>query len=226
MTATTVLRPIPGVDLATVREQLTCAVLSDALDAVGLRSQCLDTGLLPLDPAQMIVGYAFPVALERVDAAPAQPFRGLVAALDAIGPDEVFVTPTGRARDIAVWGELLSTSCLRRGAAGAITDGLIRDSAAIRRLGFPVQSAGAIPYDSMGRHEIVAHRVSAVIDGVAIEPGDLLAADLDGVVVVPRAAAAAVVAAALTKRASEHEFRSAVAKGMAATEAFATFGVL
>jgi 4-hydroxy-4-methyl-2-oxoglutarate aldolase len=216
----------PAIDLALVRQRLSSAVISDALDTIGLRAQCLATGLIPLDRDQLIAGYAFPVAIERVSDVPDRPFRGLVAALDAIEPDEVFVTPTGRARDIAVWGELLSTACQRRGAAGAITDGLIRDSRAIRNLGFPVQSAGAIPYDSMGRHEIIAHRVPCVIDGVPIDPGDVLVADVDGVVVIPRGVAAEVIEAAATKRVSEHEFRAAVAGGMAATEAFSRFGVL
>jgi regulator of RNase E activity RraA len=216
----------PGLDLAAVRERLSSAVISDALDGIGLRSQCLGPGIVPLETEQFIVGFAFPVQIERVDTAPSRPFQGLVAALDAIGPDEVFVTPTARARDIAVWGELLSTASQRRGAAGAITDGLIRDTRSIRRLGFPVASAGTIPYDSMGRHEIAAHRVPCVIDGVQIEPGDLVVADADGVVVVPRNVAREVIDAALAKRSSEHEFRAAVANGMGATEAFATFGVL
>ncbi len=221
-------RPEPSseLDLSAIREGLTSAVISDALDAIGLRHQCLRVGLTPLDPAQVIAGYAFPVAIERVTGVPETPFTGLVAALDAIGPDEVFVTPTGRAVDIAVWGELLSTSSQRRGAAGAITDGLIRDTRAIRAMGFPVSSAGTIPYDSMGRHEIVAHGVSCVIDGVQIRPGDLVVADVDGVVVVPQGVMAQVVEAAFAKRATERGFRAAVAAGMGATEAFATFGVL
>jgi regulator of RNase E activity RraA len=218
--------PATRVDLGAIRASLSSAVLSDALDGIGLRSQCLATGLAPLNASEMIVGYAFPVRIERVTEAPARPFVGLIAALDAIGRDEVFITPTGRARDIAVWGELLSTACLRRGAAGAITDGLIRDTRSIRQLGFPVSSAGTIPYDSMGRHEIVAHRVPCTIDGVDIVPGDLVIADMDGVVIVPRGVAGDVVAAALTKRASEREFRTAVASGTSAADAFAAFGVL
>ncbi|MCA0293830.1 MAG: RraA family protein [Actinobacteria bacterium] len=214
------------VDLELIRTHLSSAVVSDCLDAIGLRQQCLGAGIHPLEPDQVIAGYAFPVEIERVDDVPEQPFRGLVAALDAIEADEVFVTPTGRATDIAVWGELLSTACQRRGAAGAITDGLVRDIRAVRRLGFPVAGAGAIPYDSKGRHEVVAHRVAAVIDGVRIEPGDLIVADVDGVVVVPAARAAEIVAAAATKRSIEREFRAAVADGMGATHAFAKFGVL
>ncbi|ACQ81958.1 dimethylmenaquinone methyltransferase [Beutenbergia cavernae DSM 12333] len=218
--------PRPDVDLTAVRTHLTSALLSDALDAQGLRHQCLGTGLALLDPTRVLAGYAFPVTIQRVYDVPAEPFRGLVAALDAIGRDEVFVTATHRAADIAVWGELLSTVCLARGAAGAITDGLVRDTRAVRELGFPVVSAGTIPYDSMGRHEIVAHGVPCVVDGVRIERGDLIVADSDGVVVVPQAVAAGTVRAALDKRRGENAFRRAVAEGMSATEAFATFGVL
>lgn len=216
----------PAVDLELIRQGLGSAVISDCLDGIGLRHQCLQAGITPLDPDQVIAGYAFPVEIQRVDVAPQQPFRGLVAALDAIEADEVFVTPTGRATDIAVWGELLSTASQRRGAAGAMTDGLIRDIRSIKRLGFPVAASGAIPYDSMGRHEVVAHRVPAVIDGVSILPGDLIVADVDGVVVVPAEHAERIAQAAADKRGRERDFRAAVAGGMGAAAAFATFGVL
>ena len=213
-------------DLAIIRAELGSAVISDSLDARGLRHQCLAAGLAPLQNDTVLAGFAFPVTLRRVYDVPDAPFSGLVSALDAIGRDEIFVTPTQRATDIAVWGELLSTACIARGAAGAITDGLVRDTRQIRGLGFPVFSAGTIPYDSMGRHEIDRHGVPCVIDGVRIEPGDLMVADADGIVVVPAAIAAEVVDAARAKRSSEIEFRQAVADGMGATEAFRAFGVL
>lgn len=216
----------PNVDLQRVRAELTAPLLSDVLDARGLRRQALGTGIGPLDPDSVLAGYAFPVALQRVYDVPADPFRGLVSALDAIGTDEVFVTPTARAVDIAVWGELLSTVSRARGAAGALTDGLVRDTRQIRGLGFPVFSAGTIPYDSRGRHEIVAHRVACEIDGVRIEPGDLVFADSDGAVVVPAGLVDDVVDAAFAKRDGEHRFRDAVLGGMSATAAYERFGVL
>lgn len=214
------------IDLRLVKSELGSAVLSDVLDSIGLRSQCLATGLAPLDPDLVMAGYAFPVTIQRMFDVPDTPFAGLTAALDSIGPDEIFITPTQRARDIAVWGELLSTACIARGAVGAITDGLIRDTRQIRELNFPVMSAGTVPYDSMGRHEIIDHRVPCVIDGVRISPGDLVVADADGVVVVPARVADSVVTAGLKKRSSEKEFRQAVADGMLASTAFRTFGVL
>lgn len=216
----------PAVDLARVRAELTAAVLCDALDDAGLRHQALSPPVRPLEDDQALAGWAFPVTIQRVYDTPAEPFRGLLAALDAVGEDEVFVTPTARATDLAVWGELLSSVSAGRGAAGALTDGLIRDTRQVRELGFPVFSAGTIPYDSKGRHEIVEHWVPCSIDGVRIEPGDLVFGDCDGVVVVPQTVAEEVVEDAFAKRAGEHRFQQAVRDGSTATAAYQRFGVL
>lgn len=217
---------VTQIDLGRARAELGSAMISDILDARGLRSQCLGTGLTLLDQSHVIAGWAFPVVVQRVFSIPDRPFQGLLAALDSLQPDDVFMTPTQRATDIAVWGELLSTAAIARGAAGAVTDGLMRDTRQVEELQFPVVSAGTIPYDSKGRHEIVAHGVPIRIDGVSIEPGDLVFADRDGVVIAPRAIAADVIGEALDKRAKEREFKVAVAAGMSVTEAFAKFQVL
>jgi 4-hydroxy-4-methyl-2-oxoglutarate aldolase len=92
--------------------------------------------------------------------------------------------------------------------------------------GTPVFCRGTVPTDSNGRSEVRAHNVPVVIDGVRIEPGDLVVADDDGVVIVPQALIDKVVAMALEKDAHESQFRAAVADGMSATAAFAKFGVL
>lgn len=219
-------RARPDIDLRQVRNLLTSPVISDSLDSLGFARQCLDTGLVAVNVGTVMAGWAFPVRIERVYGVPAEPFRGLLAALDALGADEIFITPTHRARDIAVWGELLSTAAIARGAAGALTDGLIRDTAAIRSLGFPVFSAGTIPLDSKGRHEIIEHGIPIVLDGIRIEPGDLIIADGDGVVVVPEAVVEEVIREALAKRTTENLFRDAVAGGMLTTDAYKKFGVL
>ncbi|MFC7404384.1 RraA family protein [Georgenia alba] len=214
------------IDLRAVRERLTSPLLSDAIEALGGVPRCLGHDVAPLLPGSVVAGWAFPVRLERVDERPDVPYRGLLAALDAVGADEVFVVPTGRATDVAVWGELLSTSCQARGAAGAVTDGLVRDTRQVRGLGFPVFATGTLPLDINGRFEVVAHRVPAEVDGVGIEPGDLIFGDSDGVLVITAAEADTVVADALAKADGESRFRAAVAGGMLPGEAYERFGVL
>jgi 4-hydroxy-4-methyl-2-oxoglutarate aldolase len=214
------------VDLTEARAVLTSPVIADTLDELGYRNQCLGSGLAPLENGHVMAGYAYPVNIRRVYDVPQDAFAGLLQALDNIGSDEVFVTPTARAKDIAVWGELLSTAAVARGAAGALTDGLIRDTRAIRELGFTVFSAGTIPLDSKGRHEIVEHNVACTVDGVRIEPGDLVFGDSDGVVIVPNALVSQVLDMAMKKRTTENQFREAVAAGMLTQDAYEKFGVL
>jgi 4-hydroxy-4-methyl-2-oxoglutarate aldolase len=208
------------------RARLRSALVSDSLDALGHRNRCLSAAIAPVTGRTSLVGLAFPVQIEAVDELPAVPYTGLLAALDAIRRDEVFVAAVAGDADVAIWGELVTTVCRARGAVGAVCDGYARDTARIRELGFPVFCRGTIPTDSNGRSEVRSHNMPVTIDGVLIEPGDLVVADDDGVAVVPAALIDKVVHMALDKDAHESRFRAAVVAGMTATEAFAKFGVL
>src|SRR5207244_4022507 len=150
---------------------LRSANVSDALDALGRRGRCLGPKLEPLRPGTLLVGRAFTVAVVRVDRAPDVPYVGLLAALDAIGPDDVYIISSGGAADVSLWGELLSTIALARGAAGAICDGYVRDASVIRSLGFPVFAHGTMPLDINGRLEVTGHGAPVEIDGVTIAAG-------------------------------------------------------
>ncbi len=215
---------MPDIDL--LRSTLRSALVADALDAVGRRNQCLAPGIVPLNAGDAVVGRAFTVTAVATDAPEAIPYRGLLRALDAVQQDDVFVYPTGRSDRAAVWGELISVTCLAKGVAGTVTDGLARDIAMIRRTGLPVFCRGALPCDVNGRFEVVDHGAPIEIDGVRISPGDLIMADDDGVVVVPRDVEAEVLERALNKGMLEHEFREAVRQGEPASAAFARLSVL
>jgi regulator of RNase E activity RraA len=205
---------------------LRASLVSDALDALGARRQCLGWEIEPLRAEVVLVGRAFPCVVTEVLEPSARPYEGLLNALDAIGPGEVFVAATNRSTRGAVWGELLSTTCLSRGAVGAVTDGLVRDVAQIRELGFPVYARGSVPYDSHGRFEVTAIQTKVIIDDVEIEPGTLIIADDDGIVVVPRQLEAEVLQRAVDKAGGESEFRHLVLGGVPASEAFRRTGVL
>ena len=199
------------------RDHLGSAVVSDVLDAAGFRRQCLGPASALWSETTSSWARPFP-SRSSGSSTSRRTFAGLLAALDAIGPGDVFVTPTQRATDIAVWSEL-STASGRRGAVGAITDGLIRDTRAVRGLDFPVISAWNDPLRQQGTPRGGEPRRPCEIDGVRICRGDLIVGDSDGVVVVPQRLVDEVLEAALVKRSSEDEFRAAVADGMLATEA-------
>lgn len=217
-----------GVDATALLDTgfMRSALICDALDSLGLRHQALAADILPLDPDTRVCGPAFTARTDEVDAIPDTPYEGLLRALNAVKAGEVFVLAAARTTAAAVWGELLSSACQARGVLGTVTDGFTRDAQQVRLLGYPVVSRGTLPLDTHGRCEVTELAVPVEIDGVRIEPGDLIVADVDGVAVVPAAVAAEVVEHAAAKARGEDRFREAVAGGMSATDAYNRFGVL
>src|SRR4029453_13890438 len=125
-----------------------------------------------------------------------------------------------------IWGELLSTAARNQGCLGAVVDGAVRDVVKMRQMGFAVFARGPCVYDSQNRQRVIDVDVPVQIDGVTFSPGDLVFADLDGVVVVPRAIEEKPIRAAWNKAHAENVTRDAIRGGMKATEAYKKYGVL
>jgi regulator of RNase E activity RraA len=85
----------------------------------------------------------------------------------------------------ALWGERLSTAAKARGARGAVIDGLVRDVKQIEQLKFRVFAIGINPLDGKGRGIVNAYNMPGICSGVMVNPGDLVCADYDGVIVIP-----------------------------------------
>lgn len=104
--------------------------------------------------------------------------------LQHVRAGEIVVVDGAGLRDVAVWGEVLTTAAIARGVGGVVIDGSTRDSAAIRRLGFPLFCAGIVP---RGPHKGFGGTMddTIAVGGTAVGPGDLVLGDDDGVVVVP-----------------------------------------
>jgi regulator of RNase E activity RraA len=105
-------------------------------------------------------------------------------------------------------------------------NGYSRDTRGILELGFPTFSLGSYAQDQGPRGKVIDFRCALEIEGVRIEPGDIVFADLDGVCVVPRAAERDVILAALEKARGEKTVRAALEQGMPAKAAFEKFGIL
>jgi 4-hydroxy-4-methyl-2-oxoglutarate aldolase len=205
--------------------ELSVALVLDALDAQGFRRQALPN-IPPRTLQQVTVGRAKP--LLWVDFAYDDPdtYALELAAVDSIARHDLVVCATADSCRAGIWGELLTTAAMQRGASGIVTDGAVRDLARMDAMGFPVFARHLSPYDSMNRQKVVAFDVAVEFDGVAIAPGDIVIADRDGVAVVPQAVEAAVLTLALEKAGAEDGFRAAVKGGMSLTEAYARFKVL
>lgn len=216
-------------DLAAIATSLYSSVLSDTLDAHGLMNQAMRPFVRPLDDASVLVGRArtglYMPVYQVADGE--NPYEIEMALIDDLHPGDVAVFACdGPTERIAPWGELLSTAARYRGAVGCVTDGLVRDIRQIRAMGFPVFAGGIGPLDSRGRGKMVAMDVPVECAGVRIAPGDLVFADVDGVVVIPQAVEETVIADALAKVEGEDRTREELAQGAKLAEVYAKYGVL
>lgn len=209
-------------------ECLFASVLSDCLDAVGLRHQALASRIRPLDEGAVMVGRARTAAfMEVYHVDPAQnSYEHEIQLIDSLHPGDIPVFACGNPIRIAPWGELLSTAARARGAVGAVMDGCTRDIKAIRAMGFPVFHGGIAPLDSRGRGRVMAIDVPIECAGVAVSSGDLVFGDADGVVVIPRAREEEVLRLALAKVAGERSTLRDLQAGQSLAEVFARYGVL
>jgi regulator of RNase E activity RraA len=154
------------------------------------------------------------------------PYGLEIAAMDALSPGDVVVHSTDAAGTNAPWGELMTTVAKRNGAVGCICDSNIRDCRKIRALEFPVFCAGIRPVDSLGRGRVIAYDVPIRCGGVLVKPGELIFADFDGVVVVPRALEDEALARAYEKVTSENLARRDLLRGDSLRTVFDRYGVL
>jgi len=217
---------IAGFDFEYLEQKLYASVIADILDDLGYRQQTLGAGLRLVDPQLKLSGRAFTAQATKVFNIPDEPYKLQMEAIDAVKPGEVFVVSTGAPDEAAFWGELLATACRARGGRGAIVDGLNRDTSRITEMKFPLASRGQVPTDSKGRVDLMFYQRSIEIDGVRIQPGDYVFADIDGIVCVPQAIEDRVIKLALEKVEGENLVRKALQDGMLCTEAFRTFGIL
>lgn len=212
--------------LATLREKLYAAVVSDVLDAAGLHDQAMDARLRPLAPTMRLVGRAHTVVTADVFEVPADPYRLEIEAVDALKPGDVMVASTGRSQRTCFWGELLSTAALARGATGCAIDGYVRDALKIGEMGFPVFATGFRPVDSASRSAVVKYGCAVECGGIVVHPGDIVFGDFDGVVVIPRDRLTATVAAALAKIDDENRSRDMLRQGAKLRDVYDRYGVL
>jgi regulator of RNase E activity RraA len=170
-------------------------------------------------------GYAVTVQL-RKDEGNKDPtaLAGMMAAIDDGSKDSVYVMAVEDGADIAGMGGLMGTTMYSRGYAGAVIDGGVRDVAQLKRIGFPVYALGPVPSTSVGHYKFGGANVPVVCDGVHVLPGDIVAADSDGVVAVPRARAAAILARAQELDFKEHYMYPFIEQFHSLQEAVKKFG--
>lgn len=168
----TVQRPAPA-----LLDALRGAAAADVTDAIG-RTGVMDGAIKPLAPSMYVMGPAITVELQAADN------LMLYKALELAKPGDVLVVNAGGHMKNAVWGELMTHSARALKLGGLIVDGVVRDGAANRQLGFSIFCRGTLPVS--GEKDGPGF-VNGLIScgGVPVHPGDVVIGDDDGVVVVP-----------------------------------------
>ncbi len=206
------------------------AVISDILDALGHPGHVMHQRLRPLLPDPTRCGFAGRARTAQWVETPhvdeADPYGLEIDLIDALQPGDVVVHSTDHGGTNAPWGELLSTVAQRNGCVGTVCDSQVRDCVRIIEMGFPVYYAGIRALDSKGRGRIVAIDVPIHCGEVLVHPGELVFADFDGVVVVPRAVEREVIQLAREKMEKEDRTRDALRAGASLREVWETYGVL
>lgn len=220
------MAPRQQISLEMMRQRLHCAVVCDALDSLGLRRQSPRVHFHPVTVDKLLVGRCKTTLWTNMAHTDPKPYELELRAVDSCQPDDVVIAAAQGSTSSGIWGELLSTAAQNRGCAGAIVDGAVRDTRQMNAMGFVVYARARNVYDSQNRQRVVDIDVPVEIDGVIFSPGDLVFADCDGVVVVPKEVETEAISRAWEKIHAENITRDAIRAGMLAAEAYAKFGVL
>jgi regulator of RNase E activity RraA len=202
------------------------ASVSDALEQLTGRRMYMNHHMQPIFTSKF-AGYAMTVRLKK-DEGNSDPkaLDGMLAAIDQGPANSVYVMSVEDGADIAGMGGLMGTAMMSRDYAGAVIDGGVRDVADLRKMGFPVFATGIVPSTSVHHYRFDGAQVPIVCDGVSVNPGDIITADSDGVVVVPRDKAEAVLAAARELDFKEHSMYAVIEKLKSIVQAVKQFGRL
>lgn len=201
------------------------ASVSDAMEQLLHERRYMSHHMQSIFPAKF-AGPALTVKLMKEENRDPHALDGMLKAIDSGGPGAVFVMNVQDGADIAGMGGLMGTAMLARDFAGAVIDGGVRDLPQLKRIGFPVFALGPVPSTSVGHYRFAGMNVAMTCDGVPVSAGDIVAADQDGVVVVPREHAADVLVLAQKLDNSEHSMYPFIEKYHSIEEAVKQFGRL
>lgn len=200
------------------------ASVSDAIEQLYGTKAYMYHDMRPLSRTKF-AGSAVTVLLkkeEHKEGAPAS--KGMLDAIDANGAGSVYVMVLEDGINYAGIGGLMATAMKYRGFTGAIIDGSVRDLPQIQKLQFPVYSRGVAPSTTVNHYRFAGVNIPVTCAGARVNPNDIIAADDDGVVVVPRAKAAEILKKAQQLDDTEHQMIPFIEKFRSISEAVAKFG--
>ena len=198
--------------------------VSDALEQLYNKRSFMTHRIHAISDGKM-AGFAVTVQMDKAEGSTPAAVTPMQVALDAGAPNSVYVMVVQDGDDIAGIGGLMATAMNARGFSGAVIDGGVRDVSYLRKIAFPVYASGIVPSTSVGHYRATGN-VPVTAGGVRVNPGDVVAADADGVVVIPKDMAAGVLVKAQALDQTEHSMYGYIEKLRSLQEAVKRFGRL
>jgi 4-hydroxy-4-methyl-2-oxoglutarate aldolase len=200
------------------------ASVADAMEQLYSTQSFMSHEMRPLEKTKF-AGPAWTVLMKKAETKEGGPaVQGMLDAIDSAPAGAVYVMSVEDGADYAGIGGLMATGMKVRNLAGAVIDASIRDTPQIKKLQFPVFSRGVVPSTMVGHYRFAGINVPVKCAGVTVNPGDIVTADEDGVVVVPKAHAADVLKKAQALDNQEHSTIPFIEKFKSIKEAVAKFG--
>lgn len=193
--------------------KLDTATLSDALDRLGIVGQC--ARIMPRDNGFRMAGRAFTIQYGPA----AQPAGTVGDFIDDVPEGSVIVLDNRGREDATVWGDIMTEIAHRNGIAGTVINGVNRDVALCRELGYPVFSIGNWMRTGKDRVQVEGVNVPVVLGGSRVTPGDIIRGDADGVVVLPKEHEDRILDVAEEIEVAETSIRNAIRQGKRLDEA-------
>ena len=177
--------PISDKELCDRYEKVTTPMVNDVLREDNYLYQTLPNTILPLRDHMKVAGVAFTIkGSKNLDLKEEMMDRAVM--LESIPADSVCVWDTSGDDESAQWGEIMTMASKKRGCKGAVVDGGVRDTDRILEQDFPVFCKYRTSNGMLGRFRIIGWQLPIMIGTVQIYPGDVILADIDGCIVVPR----------------------------------------
>jgi regulator of RNase E activity RraA len=204
--------------------QVEVASISDAEEELYGRKMYMSHQMRPIFKTKF-VGYAVTVLLKKQENHKGgAALSGMLAAIDHGGTNDVYVMKVEDGVNIAGMGGIMGTAMAARGFVGAVIDGGTRDTPYLEKIRFPVYARGIVPSTSVNHYVFAGSNIRIDCDGVPVSAGDIIAADNDGVVVVPRDKAEEVLKKAQQMDFTEHSMYPFIFKYKSVEEAIKKFG--
>jgi 4-hydroxy-4-methyl-2-oxoglutarate aldolase len=202
--------------------------LSDILDELGY-AECAGSPhalIRPLFPDAVCAGRVRTLLNAPALTGREDPYKKALELMDSLKPGDVAVATAVKPLEAGIMGELSATTMRARGARGCLVDGYTRDARKIIRMGFPVFARGVSPIDTMNRAAVVDADCPVLFAGRRIFPGQIVFADLDGIVFIPKEIEKRAIREAVKRVQVETKVRQELRQGRKAGDVWKKYHVM